>query len=76
MGKQDIYSLIIEKIFLSKFKVGMREVDFERNDIVKFSDEHKISLPKNLGDLIYSFRYRKALPKSIQSQAGEGQRQG
>lgn len=49
----------------------MREVDFQREDIAKFADELKISLPKNLGDLIYSFRYRKALPESIKAEAGE-----
>jgi len=71
MGKQSRYSSIIEKIFLSKFKAGMREVDFQREDIAKFAEELKISLPKNLGDLIYSFRYRKALPESIKAEAGE-----
>ncbi len=31
-----------------------------------------ISLPKNLGDVIYNFRYRTALPDSIRRQAPEG----
>jgi len=73
MSQQNIYSSIIEKIFFSSFKVGMREVDFKREDIVKFGKELKIDLPKNLGDLVYSFRYRAALPKSIQAKAGEGE---
>lgn len=73
MGKQDLYSLIIEKVFVSKFEPGMRVVDFEREDLVKFANELKIAVPKNLGDLVYSFRYRKALPERIQSQAGKGE---
>lgn len=73
MSQQNVYASIIEKIFLSKFKRGMREVDFEREDIVKFGNKLKINLPKNLGDLIYSFRYRAVLPKSIQSKAGKGE---
>ena len=32
-----------------------------------------ISLPKNLGDLIYSFRYRTALPEGILAQAPKGE---
>jgi hypothetical protein len=72
MIKQKIYASIIEKIFLAKFKPGLREVDFEREDIVKFGGKLKISLPKNLGDLVYSFRYRAALPPAIQSKAGPG----
>jgi hypothetical protein len=39
---------------------------------VKFANNLGIDLPKNIGDLIYSFRYRAALPESIQSAAGKG----
>ncbi|MBI1991905.1 MAG: endonuclease, partial [Candidatus Omnitrophica bacterium] len=62
-----------EKLFRSKFKLGMREVDFEREEIVKFGKALKVDLPKNLGDLVYSFRYRAALPARIQATAGEGE---
>jgi hypothetical protein len=72
MTSQNIYETIIERIFLSKFKAGMQQVDFQREDIVKFADELNIEVPKNLGDLVYSFRYRKSLPESIQSRSGEG----
>lgn len=73
MRQPNVYTQIIEKIFLSKFKRGIREVDFEREDIVKFGNKFKIVLPKNLGDLIYTFRYRAVMPKSIQSKAGKGE---
>src|SRR3990172_5465470 len=71
MSNQKIYSSILEKIFFSKFKKGMTEIEFEREDIVKFGNKLKIDLPKNLGDLIYSFRYRAALPDNIKSHARE-----
>ena len=73
MKKPRIYAPIIEKIFHSKFKPGTKEVDFEREDIVLFANKLKINLPKNLGDLIYSFRYRAAFPESIQASAGKGE---
>lgn len=73
MRRQNIYSSIIEAIFRSKFNSGMTEVDFERADIVTFANELNINPPKNLGDLIYSFRYRANLPRSIQSEAGAGE---
>lgn len=73
MKRQNIYLSIIEKIFRSKYKPGMREVDFEREDIIKFGKQLKINLPKNLGDLIYSFRYRAALPDSIKKHAPKGE---
>lgn len=71
--RKPIYASIIEKIFESKFKPGLRELDFEREDIVKFGNKLRIDLPKNLGDLVYSFRYRAAFPESIQSKAGKGE---
>src|SRR5208337_1734824 len=73
MSLQNVYSAIIEKIFRSKFKAGMREVEFERDDIVKFADKLDVKLPKNLGDLVYSLRYRTPLPQSIKSTAGQGE---
>jgi hypothetical protein len=70
MAKQNRYQAIIERIFLSKFKAKSREVDFDRDDIRRIGDELGIDLPKNLGDLVYSFRYRASLPESIRSKAG------
>ena len=72
MAKQHIYTSIIETIFHSRFKPGLREVEFEREDIAKYGKKLRISLPKNFGDLVYSFRYRKALPASIQKLTPKG----
>ena len=71
MGKNR-YEQIIERIFLSKYQSGMREVDFLRQDIIDVAEELNISLPKNIGDLIYSFRYRNPLPDSVLSRAPMG----
>ncbi|MBN2289486.1 MAG: endonuclease [Candidatus Glassbacteria bacterium] len=71
MQKQSIYSSLIERIFTSKFKSGMQKVDFEREELIKIAEELGVNLPKNLGDVIYSFRFRKDLPKNIQSTALE-----
>lgn len=69
--KANRYSAIIEKIFFSRYQKGMREVPFERHEMESFASKLKVKLPKNLGDLVYSFRYRALLPKSITSLAGE-----
>jgi hypothetical protein len=61
------YTLIIESIFSQKYKKGDKEVLFERNYLVQTADKLGISLPKNLGDVLYSFRYRACLPESIKS---------
>ena len=73
MNQKNVYTAVIERIFQSKFKPGMRELDFEREEIVKVCNELELEVPKNLGDLVYSFRYRAALPESIQKLAGEGE---
>jgi hypothetical protein len=69
--KTNRYSAIIEKIFFAKYRAGLREIPFEREDIEIFAAKLKIKLPKNLGDLIYSFRYRALLPDAIVKLAGE-----
>ena len=59
------YSQLIEKIFFDNYKKGSKRVEFVRPDIEKAAEQLKISLPKNLGDVIYSFRFRTDLPSKI-----------
>lgn len=66
------YAQIIESIFLDAYKKGAHEVAFDREDIEKHAKKLKIKLPKNLGDVIYSFRYRVALPDAVQKRAPKG----
>lgn len=73
MPKKNRYSAILEKLFSTNYKPGASNVEFRRADIEKVAKALRVTLPKNLGDLIYSFRYRVALPESIQSKAPKGQ---
>lgn len=73
MKKKNRYSAIIERIFTSKFKPGMRTVDFARAEFETVAGQLRIELPKNLGDLVYNFRYRTDLPERIRSEAGQGE---
>jgi hypothetical protein len=70
--KPSRYAEIIERIFLSRYEPGATEVPFARSDIVSAAEELEIDLPKNLGDVIYSFRYRTELPASVRECAPEG----
>lgn len=72
MAKVNRYSKIIEAIFLKSYKKGVTEVPFTRDDIVSTARKLKIPLPKNLGDLLYSFRYRTSLPETIIKNAPAG----
>ncbi len=66
------YGQIIESVFLSRYTKGTRELLFEREDIERAAAGLKIRLPKNIGDVIYSFRYRTSLPKSVRTKAPKG----
>ena len=44
-----------------------------RDDIVTFAAQLGFELPKNLGDVVYTFRYRTQLPPSILGKAPDGE---
>ena len=66
------YVQIIEKVFLKYYQKGAAKVTFERSDLIQAASELNIKTPKNIGDILYSFRYRTPLPKSILEKACEG----
>ncbi len=59
------YLAIIEKIFFDRYKPGDTEVAFRRIDLELAAEELRVALPKNLGDVLYSVRYRMALPQRV-----------
>ncbi|MCL2304407.1 MAG: hypothetical protein FWC43_03595 [Planctomycetaceae bacterium] len=66
------YLQLIETIFFKYYKRGKKEVHFVREDLETTAEELGIKLPKNLGDVVYSFRYRSQLPDSITRTAPQG----
>ncbi len=63
------YSKLIEDIFINKYKPGDTEIDWDRDDLELAATKLNIDLPKNLGDVIYSFRFRTDLPESFNKKA-------
>jgi len=59
------YQQIIEAVFHRYWKKGKTEFAFEREELKQVCEKLKIEAPKNLGDIIYTFRYRRNLPKTI-----------
>lgn len=66
------YAQIIERLFFSHYTKDATEVCFERKELESIAQELNINLPKNLGDIIYSFRYRVTLPETIRAKATPG----
>ena len=56
--KNNRYLQIIESIFDKHYKRGATAIEFTREDIVTAAQRLKVALPKNLGDVLYSSRYR------------------
>jgi len=66
------YGNIIASIFSEKYSASMDEVPFMREDLITHAHKLGIAPPKNLGDIVYSFRYRADLPEAITKTVHEG----
>ena len=66
------YSVMIAKVFSSHYESGIESFEFTREELEDVAAELAVKLPKNIGDLIYSFRYRNKLPDSIVKHARTG----
>jgi hypothetical protein len=62
---QSRYHQLIEKIFFDGYKKGATEIPFERTALKDAAKALKIALPDNLGDVIYSIRFRTPMPQSV-----------
>ena len=67
-----LYNPLMVKLFKNHYQRGLESFEFDRAEIESVAGELNLRLPKNFGDLIYSFRYRKALPKEIVATETEG----
>lgn len=59
-------------MFEDHYAEGTMEFEFTRDEFVAIAQELGIALPKNQGDLVYSFRYRGELPMEICRHAADG----
>ena len=63
---------IISTIFRECYTEGVTSIIFEREDLTTKVRELGFEPPKNLGDIVYSYKYRKRLPEDIINTAPEG----
>lgn len=64
-GKQQQYEPILTQLFFDRYRQGDRVISFIRDDIKQTAAALGIEPPKNYGDLVYAFRYRRELPSRI-----------
>lgn len=63
------YQAIIARVFADHYAKGATEFEFTCDEFVAIAERLGIELPKNIGDVVYSFRYRNELPESIRKTA-------
>lgn len=59
------YQALVSEIFRKSYTKGVTSVCFSREELIETADRLQIKIPKNLGDVLYSFRYRNPLPAEI-----------
>ncbi len=72
MSRTSLAQDIIERVFAEKFAEGADRVTFTREDMFRAADDLGRRRPKNVGDIVYSLRYRQSLPDSIRAAAPTG----
>lgn len=63
------YDQIIEHVFQENYRIGAKRVNFNREELAAACDHLGIARIKNLGDIPYSFRFRRDLPEPIKQTA-------
>ncbi len=66
------YHRSLVHVFQSHYKTGAKEIPFKREELKAAGVKLELKPLKNLGDAIYSYRYRIPLPHEITSTAPEG----
>src|SRR5438093_5722655 len=77
--KKAIYAKIIRRVFDFHFQPNLPRFEFRRGDLREAAEELGFDLAgsekavaKNLGDIVYSFRFRRDFPEEIKRKAPAG----
>lgn len=65
MKELNRYQALISDLFFERFHEGAEAMAFTREELVAAADTLQIKMPKNAGDVLYSFRFRNPLPNAI-----------
>lgn len=73
MAEPNRYLALIESVFKRLHTPGATEFTFSRTELAEAAMNLGIKLPSNVGDVIYSVRYRTAMPECILRTQPDGQ---
>jgi len=64
--KSGRYTAVLEDVFKKHYSKGRDSFDFRREELETSGRKLRIKLPKNLGDIVYNYRYRrKTMPPAL-----------
>jgi hypothetical protein len=66
------YEKVVDWVFKRRYRKGVRRVAFSRDDLVEAHTALDLSRTKNIGDIPYSFRFRRDLPERVVKAAPKG----
>lgn len=66
------YELLLRGVFEQHYKVGDEHVAWEREALNDAADALGVNRVKNLGDLVYTYRFRRDMPEAINATAPVG----
>lgn len=66
------YEKALTHVFISHYKKSPSGFQFERQELVFAAKELGIPVAKNLGDVVYSYKFRRELPDDIRKTAPDG----
>lgn len=72
VNKDAAYAAIIEHVFFEHYRDGANSFEFFRSELKDAAKALDIPRPENLGDIIYSFRFRRSLPDRILATQPDG----
>lgn len=71
-AESNSYERILSKIFFDRYKPELRTIPFSRDELVSAAEQLDLRVPRNIGDIVYSFRYRNVRPARIMETAPDG----
>jgi hypothetical protein len=70
--EKSLYDSTIEKVFFRHYVAGIEEFVVKREELADTARELGLGPAKNLGDILYSYRFRRSLPEAILSTQNGG----
>lgn len=71
-SKEARYDAIIAEVFRRHYKPNAKGFDFERTELEEIIKSLGLKTIKNLGDILYTYRFRRDFPKEIRDKARSG----